>query len=222
MKKPLIVVFLLIASFASISSFAAATCTSNDLPGLVPGSYPCFVTPVILEASIDNTKKREFTAYEDPTKTDSELYKNAYTAPLEITGTKFKFDFKEKLDKKTGEWVFSKGDVSIFGYTGITGIAPVELMSADLTGEWGFSNDGKLIGFNTTGIVCDPVISAWVGFCTTDEVVYFSLDNVFSGTDGDFSSSGMAYTSVPLPAAVWLFGSGLLGLAGIARRRKAA
>jgi hypothetical protein len=26
-------------------------------------------------------------------------------------------------------------------------------------------------------------------------------------------------TSVPLPAAVWLFGSGLLGLVGIARRK---
>jgi hypothetical protein len=28
-------------------------------------------------------------------------------------------------------------------------------------------------------------------------------------------------SAVPLPAAVWLFGSGLLGLAGIARRKKA-
>jgi hypothetical protein len=32
--------------------------------------------------------------------------------------------------------------------------------------------------------------------------------------DGDVSS-------VPVPAAVWLFGSGLLGLIGIARRKKA-
>jgi hypothetical protein len=31
-----------------------------------------------------------------------------------------------------------------------------------------------------------------------------------------------AVTAVPLPAAVWLFGSGLLGLAGIGRRRSAA
>ena len=33
---------------------------------------------------------------------------------------------------------------------------------------------------------------------------------------------GAAVSAVPVPAAVWLFGSGLLGLAGVARRRKAA
>ena len=32
----------------------------------------------------------------------------------------------------------------------------------------------------------------------------------------------MSTSAVPVPAAVWLFGSGLLGLAGVARRRKAA
>jgi len=31
----------------------------------------------------------------------------------------------------------------------------------------------------------------------------------------------LAGTVVPVPAAVWLFGSGLLGLIGIARRNKA-
>lgn len=34
--------------------------------------------------------------------------------------------------------------------------------------------------------------------------------------------SAVASTEVPLPAAVWLFGSGLLGMAGIGRRRKLA
>jgi hypothetical protein len=29
----------------------------------------------------------------------------------------------------------------------------------------------------------------------------------------------MQVTAVPLPAAVWLLGSGLLGLAGVARRK---
>ena len=34
--------------------------------------------------------------------------------------------------------------------------------------------------------------------------------------------SGFGQSVVPAPAAVWLFGSGLLGLAGIARRKKTA
>ena len=29
-------------------------------------------------------------------------------------------------------------------------------------------------------------------------------------------------SAIPVPAAVWLFGSGLLGLVGVARRRKSA
>ncbi len=39
---------------------------------------------------------------------------------------------------------------------------------------------------------------------------------------GPFAGSpvGFAGTAVPVPAAVWLFGSGLLGLVGVARRRR--
>ncbi len=40
-----------------------------------------------------------------------------------------------------------------------------------------------------------------------------------SGTWSDFNAAPPA---VPVPAAVWLFGSGLLGLVGVARRRRAA
>jgi len=36
------------------------------------------------------------------------------------------------------------------------------------------------------------------------------------------SSMGMSINTIPVPAAVWLFGSGLIGLAGVARRRNQA
>lgn len=71
----------------------------------------------------------------------------------------------------------------------------------------------------------------------TELTATYSLENIFTmdltgttfeflnlnPTDTDdyrFYISVMEVTAVPVPAAVWLFGSGLLGLAGIARRRK--
>ncbi|MFC1773858.1 VPLPA-CTERM sorting domain-containing protein [Pseudomonadota bacterium] len=33
--------------------------------------------------------------------------------------------------------------------------------------------------------------------------------------------SGVVASAVPVPASIWLFGSGLLGLIGIAKRKKA-
>lgn len=48
--------------------------------------------------------------------------------------------------------------------------------------------------------------------------------NATIGPFCDFDPSGnlCAVSQVPVPAAVWLFGSGLLGLVGVARRRKQA
>ena len=43
----------------------------------------------------------------------------------------------------------------------------------------------------------------------------------FDGQTGYWKINGTA-SVVPVPAAVWLFGSGLLGLVGVARRRKVA
>ena len=45
------------------------------------------------------------------------------------------------------------------------------------------------------------------------------IDGAFAGFNANFDFNAPA---VPVPAAVWLFGSGLLGLVGVARRRKAA
>ena len=40
--------------------------------------------------------------------------------------------------------------------------------------------------------------------------------------DSAFGAGGVPPSEIPVPAAVWLFGSGLLGLVGIARRRKSS
>ena len=47
-----------------------------------------------------------------------------------------------------------------------------------------------------------------------------TLSNYVSGDPGYIVGNDASVSAVPLPAAVWLFGSGLLGLIGISRRQK--
>lgn len=76
-----------------------------------------------------------------------------------------------------------------------------------------------------------------LGFGTTFSTfsAFTSLSDFFVGDDdgngidvstirsfnGSWQLETFTVTAVPVPAAVWLFGSGLLGLAGVARRKSA-
>ena len=60
---------------------------------------------------------------------------------------------------------------------------------------------GQLVSVGNVG-------SAWVAF---DGTPYTEVYNI-----------AVTPSAIPVPAAVWLFGSGLLGLVGVARRRKSA
>jgi hypothetical protein len=42
------------------------------------------------------------------------------------------------------------------------------------------------------------------------------------GEQHQFNSLTISTLAIPIPSAIWLFGSGLLGLIGIARRKRAA
>lgn len=68
-------------------------------------------------------------------------------------------------------------------------------------------NDAKNVAFFNNVQFCGQVVTDAVNF-----------QNV-SGSECAFD---MSSTAVPVPAAVWLFGSGLLGLIGISRRKKSA
>jgi len=53
---------------------------------------------------------------------------------------------------------------------------------------------------------------------------YDAVTGVLQDTFGfSYNGGGLVFapSSVPIPAALWLFGSGLLGLIGLARRKKA-
>lgn len=130
----------------------------------------------------------------------------------------------------------NKNSVKISG-TVVTdkGTATKNLFLASLD-SWNFGWDLEtesnfLIGFNTTvdkkgGTICD------LYGCTLGESAYLSLlYTSFNPTDlsnfdnkgkYNFTSDAVAVTTIPVPAAVWLFGSGLIGIAGLARRKKLA
>ena len=48
-----------------------------------------------------------------------------------------------------------------------------------------------------------------------------NLDDYYHGSDYESGVALVRISAVPVPAAVWLFGSGLIGLIGLARRKKA-
>jgi hypothetical protein len=100
------------------------------------------------------------------------------------------------------------------------------ITSSDLTGL----DDVTLL---TTGGFSSPIDQLFYGATTTPQTIdlFGGLGNALliggqrdSGApdDDDFfkiSSLTVTTTVVPVPAAVWLFGSGLIGLAGFARRK---
>lgn len=77
---------------------------------------------------------------------------------------------------------------------------------ADLTGN-ALAIDGTAVIVSASNVG-----AAWGGFEGTPYTEVFSLD---------FSNGTIIPSAVPVPAAVWLFGSGLIGLVGFAKRKKA-
>ena len=78
----------------------------------------------------------------------------------------------------------------------------------------GSSGDINILTFSPTFNAFIPIVLSFNGDGT---------GSVFADAGALGTASGpLTYSPVPVPAAAWLFGSGLLGLAGIGRSRKAA
>jgi len=89
-----------------------------------------------------------------------------------------------------------------------TGTAPPNNSITLTTDPWyvlAVSNDGGLTWMGDSFAACDSISRS----CTV------------SFADGSVLSVDSAVTPVPVPAAVWLFGSGLVGLIGFVKRKAA-
>ena len=80
--------------------------------------------------------------------------------------------------------------------------------------------------FNTVGQNGFGTTLGMLSLGTDDGIGGSPMDNgPFSGYNANFDMTSVTVTNIstiPVPAAVWLFGSGLIGLVGVARRRKHA
>jgi len=208
-----------ISVLGSSAGFAVTTCPDPSasgsmngcsLPGTVAGSFPYFSQDVYV--TLKNKKNGDFylNASYDGGVSDFRV-SNAIDDIYNIDNTFFQFKAKSNKGDVTGS-------IRIMGK--LDGMnAQQTLMTADLTGAW--DSSGQLIGFNTMNIQCGDAINA-IASCTSAEVIYLNLlDSLdLGGSKGEYHTTGLAVTSVPVPAAAWLFGSGLIGLVGVSRRRK--
>lgn len=80
----------------------------------------------------------------------------------------------------------------------------------------------ELLSFSITGIADDTINSYAMGSTLNPAAIEFFAAHIagFDTTNGVTSAQFAGSSPVPVPAAVWLFGSGLLGLGGLARRKK--
>jgi hypothetical protein len=213
-----------ICVLGSSAGFAASACPDPDPsasgpmngctlpgPGMVDGSFPYFSQDVYV--TLKNKKNGNFylKASYDGGVSDFRV-SNAIDDIYNIDNTFFQFKAKSKKDNVTGS-------IRIMGKINGDNTQRT-LMKADLTGVW--DSTGQLIGFNTMNIQCGDVITA-IAPCTSAEVIYLNLTGSLDpgGPKGKYHTTGLAVTSVPVPAAVWLLGSGLIGLVGVSRRKHA-
>ena len=196
-----------------LASFAA---NAFDLPGISPSGFG-FES----DATIGWQKKgKKYTNSGDAKKVTAELYVSDSLSYL-VEDLTFKLTANHDATVALGPGSFLNGDLQIKGIITELGIDDITVLyEADLT-SFNFSGFGvdALFGYNTEMTFCHAALTA---YCTPAESVYMEIQDgqSFNLDSKKFSANGFQVTTVPVPAAVWLFGSGLLGMVSIAKRKK--
>jgi len=123
---------------------------------------------------------------------------------------------------------FSNGSTkSTFGLQGSTtsGGWNTSLFASNNDNWYGFGPEtvGNAIGANALGTGASVELYGLTGDGNANQAQVYDLGAITLAANGtlSFTANSGGGTAVPLPAAAWLFGSGLLSLAGIGRRRQA-
>ena len=153
---------------------------------------------------------------------------SAYATVLTLTPTSP--GLTGTFDPVTGAFSFALDDydtnVNVAGGTYIADISvtdPTLAGTADGTDNVVAGNSSFTCTDNAGGLVCGGASAPPISFTATfvDNAGVFTLTAINTGANAT-NTSTYEFSAVPLPAAAWLFGSGLLGLAGMARRKRLA
>ena len=199
-----------------VGIFGSSGASALELPGISPSGAPAFRNNVKFDLNtkanrLRVTGRKDFTYFDGTTG---------------YAGQQSKYTLLVNFDNGGN---FLNGSVELRGGLsggGINGSVPnnTTLVTADIT-KWAWGNENgsagptfDLFGFQTDNIVCSPLLLIT---CTVSESVYVQLDDPFSGSfNNSFKTTGIATTTVPLPAVAWLFGSALGLLGWVGRRNK--
>jgi hypothetical protein len=193
---------------------SAYSYSDYSLPG-IPNSGYSFENDVVIKYQRSDAQSYKMTA--EAKRIDGIFSYGGINYTVENLTFKLRANFDaDKVFDPLGSTLRINGNLTIGDIT-----SNGRLYEADLTAfDWD-EQSGALIGFNTEKTFCSEVVMSTK--CTMNESVYlYDFGGGFNVDLKKFRADGIAVTTVPVPAAVWLFGSGLLGMVSVAKRKKRA
>ena len=195
------------------------------LPGVVDGSNPYFDTVVSVDYRGNKLEKKGY--FDIKARLLKKSAATLVSGGMVFSVMKPKMKMKVRVDDEGSYGRLGlRGKIDGSNFKVSANLNPGGGADKASRGAWASSGDSTLWGFNTYDIKCKGLEG--IVACSESEVVFLNLLSAI-GPDSPnafekLSTAGIAIpslgiASVPVPAAVWLFGSGMMGLIAVSRRR---